>query len=227
MCGLVLCCCQPGVGQVIDFAEYTRYADPPSHADFVSQSGDDTTRIVYTPGFSFKGVQALKVETKETDTSGEPGSSLFVQATENEIILVGLVFASEEIGVVDALLDPPVSFPRHVEVGQEVTRSSESRVLMGPVPATVTLSVTFKYLETETVDVPMGRFENSLRTEVVKSASLFGVELITLRTIEWYHPLVGLLKTTNPESGDTDALTAIEPPVEIPSCINDWFHFRK
>ena len=62
------------------------------------------------------------------------------------------------------------------------------------------------------METPLGLFENALQVELELEAIWNGAVLSSTLRSEWYHPLAGLVKTMNRETGSTYLLTRVEPP---------------
>ncbi len=215
--------------QEIDFAQYRRDIDPPKVADFVGEASGDqpfVERITYTENFAFEEKTVLKKDIFRGTT--KPNTfvrSDYTQFDEESMYLVGTTFSDASLGTIELKFNPPIEFPRHVTLGSTFTTSSTAKVQIGPIPATVTLQASFHFVSFETIEVPLGRFENALRLETVNNILLAGAPIATQSTIEWYHPLAGLVKTIDRIEDNTIALTSIDPPVEMDTFIKNWIQY--
>ncbi|RJP29358.1 MAG: hypothetical protein C4527_11215 [Candidatus Omnitrophota bacterium] len=223
----LLCVCFMSISysQEIDYIEYARYNNPPLQANFIGHTVGGTSfvsRMVYTKDFTYHNVRTLKIESLDGETTPDKiSNTIFVNYDDEHFIFVGSTFNNDTFGSIDLFLSEPTLIPRFVAVGETITQTGESRVSLGPIPAMVNVSLTVDVLGMETVVVPLGTFENAVKANIKIAVLLAGIELGSVDTTDWYHPLVGLVKQISNASGKTSELSAINPPVEITD-ITGW-----
>ena len=80
-------------------------------------------------------------------------------------------------------------------------------------------NVTLKVLAFESLETPLGQFDNALKMERLVSFSIPGLEE-RLDTTEWYHPSVGLVRSDEIGGGNQLLVRQIDPPLD--TGIRDW-----
>ncbi|MEW6235036.1 MAG: hypothetical protein AB1656_06590 [Candidatus Omnitrophota bacterium] len=216
--------------QTVDFVHYARYDNPPAQADYIVKVTEEITsveRLVYTKDYPFNGTTSLKVERLEGTAA--PDKSLnanFFRYDDENLYVVASIVNDSVYGKMEILLNPYVSVPRFAAAGVTFSGTAETLVHIGPIPALVTVTVSYFFAGLETVEVPLGRFENALKAETSKTISLGDLEMAAIRTTEWYHPLAGLIKSYGMDSKKTAELQEIAPPLESPSGIGEWRHME-
>jgi len=216
--------------QTVDFVHYARYDNPPVQADFVGKVTEEIAsieRLVYTKDFPINGTTSLKVERLTGKTAPEKSAYIsFFRYDDDRLYVVASIINDPLFGKLELLLNPYVSFPRFAEAGETYSGSAEIVVSLGPIPALVMATVSYHFVGLETVDVPLGHFENALKADAAKTVSIGDVELGAIRTTEWYHPLAGLIKSYWQDSKLTTELQRIDPPLESPPGIGEWWNME-
>ncbi|MBI1388831.1 MAG: hypothetical protein GC154_10335 [bacterium] len=212
--------------QTIDFIEYQRVnTTEPISADFVGEASGEAfvEQWTYSPNADYSGKTVIRINRLRGDeTADTPVNTNYYQYDAENWIVLGLDFTLTVSGIPTSIklnFDPPVTVPRMVEIGQTVQKSGSSVVQFGFVKVKVDFSVSYEFLGLETVETPLGVFENALKVASVKTFAIPGVNE-TLSTIEWYHPSVGILKAEEPEADSTILIRSIDPP--LPTDIADW-----
>ncbi len=213
-------------GQETDFIEYARYDNPPIQTDYIGQTDENETfysRQVFTNNYSYKGNQVLKIETYTGQTSLDTLEyTILVSYDEHNFILNGLIYTDEDLGSLDLAFNPPILLPRTISPGEIASRSSQSLVQVGPVQAEATVDAKLEFIGFESVDVPIGRLENTMKIELSVSLFLASIELGSIKRTGWYHPLAGLVQEQNQLSNSIIQLNEINPSVELPTTILHW-----
>ncbi len=205
--------------ETIDYVNYARYDNPPNASYFIGHTQERemyVSQIVYTKDFSYHDISTLKVETLKGETTPDTSSNtMFVTYDDEHFIVIGIIFVHDTFGEVDLKLDEPATHPRSIVIGDTITKTGSAKVQLGPIPAILDVSLTVNIIGFETVEVPLGRFENAIKADIKTAVLLAGVELGASNTTEWFHPLAGLIKQFDKESSNTIELSAIDPPIEI------------
>lgn len=212
--------------QTLDFIRYVSADRPPLSADFVIDSTQDVKvgRVTYTPNVDYRGVPALLIERWEGVSAPDTKSgAMHVTYDDTHFYINGNAYRDSKSGtLVDLPLTPSLALPRQIVVGESAKETSMSSIAVGPIKADVTVDVEVVYAALETLESPLGRFENALRVEFNITASIGLLPLGVDRRTEWYHPLAGLIQIYQPDSGKLSRLNSVSPPVQFPVSISDW-----
>jgi hypothetical protein len=212
--------------QSVDIMEYLRYDTPPEYYEFVkvSEPGAEVriNRIVYTENFSYHEQSVLKIDRYENEENQEVVSNtLYVTNDLENFYFAGFAYNDSTFGNIDLYFNPRIPFPISVEIGQSISRSTQSQVSLGFLQATLDINATVTPIQFENVETPLGLFENALQVELELEAIWNGAVLSSTLRSEWYHPLAGLVKTMNRETGSTYLLTRVEPPLDN-TAVQHW-----
>lgn len=214
-----------GATQEIDLIEYFRFNNPPVAVDYIGQTTDSTfvTRYEYTPDLLFNNFTTLKQERLSGPTAAENSvNTNYFIVGDASWDTAGVAFIVELSGAafpIELKFDPPISTARFVSVGDTITQVGTSRVNLGPFPVNINFNVTLKVLAFESLETPLGQFDNALKMERLVSFSIPGLEE-RLDTTEWYHPSVGLVRSDEIGGGNQLLVRQIDPPLD--TGIRDW-----
>ncbi|MDP8243207.1 MAG: hypothetical protein P9L94_03935 [Candidatus Hinthialibacter antarcticus] len=216
---------QSGMAQEVDLVEYFRFNDPPVASGYVGQTTDGAyvTRFEYTPDFSFNGFTTLKQERLSGPIVAENSvNTNYFLVSDTSWDTVGVAFTAE-IGSasfpMELKFDPPISTARFVAIGDTITQTGTSLVFLAAIPVNINFNVTMNVLGFESLETPLGQFDNTLKMERLVSFSIPGLEE-RIETTEWYHPSVGLVRSDAIGGGDSLSIQQIEPPLD--TGIRNW-----
>jgi len=228
--GWVLFCLTavPVFSQEIDFVEVQRLNNPPDFADYIEISDEPyVERWDYTANFDFNGNSVVKIDRIEGET--EPTDTFntnFLSFDDDSFLVAGVFLALEVAGnplPAELVFDPMVELPRFYSVGDQIERTGTTTVQLGLFPVEVNFLISYDFQAIESVETPLGNFDNVVRVSSVKTASasipLIGELEDSLVTMEWYHPSVGLVQAQDLETNEMIQLQTIEPPLTV---IDDW-----